>query len=254
MSGLSATNLGILKQYLRPAADAQVQDHAGQRRRHPARHPADRRRRTTPTRTTGWSRSTTTSPTRTSCAAATWTTRSPRSTSAANLPIFFFPRPTTSHLARSRSSTTSRPNLTNELRARLQPLQRQHRRARLQVSRASTSSPTSRFRTISTCRSGPNPNAPQATIQNTYQINDNVSWMQGPPRFQIRLRRPRPDRRQHLHPARARRLRLHHPGALPAGQGAGCSGAAQRRRQAVFRQQHRRSTATPTTTGRSTAT
>ena len=63
---------------------------------------------------------------------------------------------------------------------------------------------------------GPNPVAPQGTIQNTYQGTDNLSWIKGSPYLEIRRRLPQIHRARRVHAALSRRLRVVHAGRLPA--------------------------------------
>jgi len=96
----------------------------------------------------------------------------------ANLPVFFFPRPTTSHLGSISEFHNFRPNLTNEIR-----LAFNRYNDNIQVPDFKYPGldvfPNIQIRDDLNVQIGPNPNGPQATIQTTYQINDNVSWNKG---------------------------------------------------------------------------
>jgi hypothetical protein len=97
---------------------------------------------------------------------------------AANLPVFFFPRPTTSHLGSISEFHNFRPNLTNEIR-----LAFNRYNDNIQVPNFKYPGldvfPNIQINDDLNVQIGPNPNGPQATIQTTYQINDNVSWSKG---------------------------------------------------------------------------
>ncbi|MEO8369474.1 MAG: carboxypeptidase regulatory-like domain-containing protein [Candidatus Solibacter sp.] len=96
----------------------------------------------------------------------------------ANLPVFFFPRPISSHLGSISEFHTFKPNLTNELR--------------VAFNRYNDNLPVPDFKYPGldvfpniqiqddlNVQIGPHPSGPQATIQTTYQLNDNVSWNKG---------------------------------------------------------------------------
>jgi hypothetical protein len=96
---------------------------------------------------------------------------------AANLPEFYSNRLTTSNLVSLSEFHTFQPNLLNELR--------------LGYNRFNDNTPApnvsfpglSAFPNIELydigVQIGPDPNAPQATIQNNYQLTDNLSWIKG---------------------------------------------------------------------------
>ncbi len=96
----------------------------------------------------------------------------------ANLPVFFYPRPTTSHLGSISEFHNFRPNLTNEIR-----LAFNRYNDNIQVPDFKYPGldvfPNIQINDDLNVQIGPNPNGPQATIQTTYQINDNVSWSKG---------------------------------------------------------------------------
>lgn len=97
---------------------------------------------------------------------------------AANLPIFFFPRPTTSHLGSISEFHNFRPNLTNELRAAFNRYNDDIAIPDFKYPGLDVF-PNVQIQDDLNVQIGPNPNGPQATIQTTYQINDNVSWTKG---------------------------------------------------------------------------
>jgi Carboxypeptidase regulatory-like domain len=96
---------------------------------------------------------------------------------AASLPVFFQTVPTNAYLTTFSEYHTFAPTLTNEFR--------------LGYNRYSNNTPTGNFSfpgldafpnlTISELgiNIGPDPNGPQFTFQNTYQLTDNVSWVKG---------------------------------------------------------------------------
>ncbi len=96
---------------------------------------------------------------------------------AANLPEFYSNRLTTSNLVSLSEFHTFQPNLLNELR--------------LGYNRFNDNTPApnvsfpglSAFPNIELydigVQIGPDPNAPQATDQNNYQLTDNLSWIKG---------------------------------------------------------------------------
>ncbi len=96
---------------------------------------------------------------------------------AATLPVFYLPTPTTYYLGTLTEYHNFTPNLTNEFR--------------LGYNRFNNSTPSGSFKYPGldqfpnivlydmNLQIGPDPNAPQFTIQNTYQITDNVNWVKG---------------------------------------------------------------------------
>ena len=96
----------------------------------------------------------------------------------ANLPIFFFPRPITSHLGSISEFHNFTPGLTNELRAAFNRYNDNlgipdFKYPGLDVF------PNLQIQDDLNVQIGPNPNAPQASVQTIYQLNDNVSWTHG---------------------------------------------------------------------------
>jgi hypothetical protein len=96
----------------------------------------------------------------------------------ANLPVFFFPRPTTSHLGSISEFHNFRPNLTNELRLAFNRYNDNIAVPNFKYPGLDVF-PNIQINDDLNVQIGPNPNGPQATIQTTYQINDNVSWTKG---------------------------------------------------------------------------
>jgi hypothetical protein len=101
----------------------------------------------------------------------------------ASLPVFFQTEPTNSYLTTFSEYHTFAPTLTNEFR--------------LGYNRYSNNTPTGNFSfpgldsfpnlTIYELgiNIGPDPNGPQFTFQNTYQLTDNVSWVHGSHSFKF---------------------------------------------------------------------
>lgn len=96
---------------------------------------------------------------------------------AAQLPVFYTTSPTTYYIGTFSEYHNFTPNLTNELR--------------LGYNRYNNTTPAGNFQypgldsfpniqvSDLNLQIGPDPNAPQFTIQNTYQLVDNVSWIKG---------------------------------------------------------------------------
>ncbi len=96
---------------------------------------------------------------------------------AAELPVFYLPLPTTYYLGSLIEYHNFTPNLTNELR--------------LGYNRYNNTTPAGNFKFPGldsfpnltfdelNLQIGPDPNAPQYTIQNHYQATDNVTWIKG---------------------------------------------------------------------------
>jgi hypothetical protein len=97
---------------------------------------------------------------------------------AASLPIFFFPQPTTAKLGSISEFHNFRPNLSNEIRLAFNRFNQD-----TQVPTPSYPGldvfPNVVIRNDLNLNIGPDPNGPQATLQTTYQIVDNVSWNKG---------------------------------------------------------------------------
>jgi hypothetical protein len=97
---------------------------------------------------------------------------------AANLPVFFFPRPTTSHLASISEFHTFTPAVTNELRLAFTRYNDNIAVPDFKYPGLDVF-PNIQIQDDLNVQIGPNPNGPQATIQNTYQIIDNLTWVKG---------------------------------------------------------------------------
>jgi hypothetical protein len=97
---------------------------------------------------------------------------------AANLPTFFTTQPFKYHLVALSEYHTFTPNLTNEFRLGF------NRYANTTGAGSFTypgldSFPNLTFYDQGALNIGPDPNAPQFTIQNLYQVTDNISWVKG---------------------------------------------------------------------------
>jgi hypothetical protein len=127
---------------------------------------------------------------------------------AAQLPIFFTPRPTTSHLASVSEFHSFTPGLNNELR--------------LAYNRYNDNITVPDFpypgldvfpnvvaNDLNQLNIGPDPNGPQATIQSTYQLVENMSWTKGRHEIKFGFDGRDLDCGEHVHPAEPRRLRIH---------------------------------------------
>jgi len=97
---------------------------------------------------------------------------------AAALPVFYYPRPTTSHLASLSEFHNFRPNLTNELRLAFTRFNDDIAVPGFQFPGLDVF-PNVQINDLNSVQIGPNPNGPQATIQNVYQLIDNVSYTKG---------------------------------------------------------------------------
>jgi hypothetical protein len=96
----------------------------------------------------------------------------------ANLPAFFTPQPNKYHLVTLNEYHTVNPTLTNEFRVG-------YNRFTQIVDSGSfsyaglDSFPNLQLNDLGQLQLGPDPNAPQSTIQNTYQIADAITWTKG---------------------------------------------------------------------------
>jgi hypothetical protein len=97
---------------------------------------------------------------------------------AANLPVFFFPRPTTSHLVSISEFHNFTPAVTNELRLAFNRFNDNIATPDFQYPGLDVF-PNIQIQKDLNVQIGPNPNGPQATVQSTYQIVDNLSWIKG---------------------------------------------------------------------------
>lgn len=102
----------------------------------------------------------------------------------AELPAFFTTQPFKYHLVALSEYHTFTPNLTNEFRLGF------NRYANTVVSGNFTypgldQFPNLTFNDMGALNVGPDPNAPQFTIQNLYQFTDNISWVKGKHSFKF---------------------------------------------------------------------
>ncbi len=97
---------------------------------------------------------------------------------AASLPIFFTPQPTTAKLGSVSEFHTFSPNLSNEIRLAFNRFNQNVIVPDFQYPGLDVF-PNVVMKTDLNLNIGPDPNAPQATVQTTYQIVDNVSWVKG---------------------------------------------------------------------------
>ena len=97
---------------------------------------------------------------------------------SASLPVFFYPRPTTAKLGSISEFHNFSPNVNNEDYDYLQPLQRRYSSPEFLLCRIGCF-PERSHTERSQPEYGPDPNGPQATVQTTYQIVDNVSSTKG---------------------------------------------------------------------------
>jgi len=96
---------------------------------------------------------------------------------AAALPAFYFPRPTTAKLLSLSEFHAFRPNLANEFRLAFNRFNDDIQVPDLQFPGLDMF-PNIVIRDLGT-NIGPNLNAPQTVIQNTYQLANNVTWIKG---------------------------------------------------------------------------
>ncbi len=97
---------------------------------------------------------------------------------AATLPAFFTPFPNKYHLVTINEYHTFTPTLTNEIRLGF------NRYANITSSGnfafpGLDSFPNLQFNDLNSLQVGPDPNAPQSAIQNTYQLSEAITWTKG---------------------------------------------------------------------------
>lgn len=97
--------------------------------------------------------------------------------SSAALPAFYFPRPTTAKLFSTSEFHAFRPNLANEFRLAFNRFNDDIQVPNLQFPGLDMF-PNIVLRDLGTTI-GPDLNAPQTVIQNTYQLADNLTWIKG---------------------------------------------------------------------------
>jgi hypothetical protein len=97
---------------------------------------------------------------------------------SANLPVFYTPEPNKFHLFTLNEYHTVNPGLTNEFRLG-------YNRFTQVISSGAFSFPgidnfpNLQLNDLGQLQLGPDPNSPQSTIQNTYQIADSMTWIKG---------------------------------------------------------------------------
>ncbi|HWY47849.1 MAG TPA: TonB-dependent receptor [Bryobacteraceae bacterium] len=95
----------------------------------------------------------------------------------AELPVFYTPTPSRYYLATLAEYHTFNPNLTNEFRLGYQR-QNQSQPVGNQTFPGLDAFPNLVFNNLN-LQIGPNPNYPQATINNLYQFSENITWIKG---------------------------------------------------------------------------
>jgi Carboxypeptidase regulatory-like domain len=102
---------------------------------------------------------------------------------AATLPVFWTPVPIRFQLATLAEYHTFNPNLTNEFRVGYQR-QNQTQPVGNQTFPGLDAFPNLQFNDLN-LQVGPNPNYPQATINNLYQFSENITWIHGSHTFKF---------------------------------------------------------------------
>ena len=97
---------------------------------------------------------------------------------AATLPVFYTPQPTTSHLATLSEFHNFSPSVVNEFRAAYNRYNSDTIVPNFKFP-GLDQFPNIGFETDLNLNLGPDPNGPQATIQGSYQLVDNISWIKG---------------------------------------------------------------------------
>ncbi len=105
-------------------------------------------------------------------------------TNNVTLPVFFYPRPTTQHLASVSEFHNFNPQVTNELRIAYNRFNDNIGIPNFQFP-GTDIFPNIQMATDLNLQIGPDSNAPQATVQSTEQLVDNVSWVKG--RHEIKI-------------------------------------------------------------------
>ena len=111
------------------------------------------------------------------------------------LPQFFSPQPTTLWLPTISEYHTFSPTLTNELRLGFNRFNQQYPVPDVKYP-GLDQFPSFVFYDLNGAPLGPDPNAPQYTIQNTYQVTENLSWIHGAHTFKFGF-----DGRKYISPA-----------------------------------------------------
>ena len=99
-------------------------------------------------------------------------------TNNVTLPVFFYPRPTTQHLASVSEFHNFNPSLTNEFRLAYNRYNDNIGIPNFQFPGLDVF-PNIQMATDLNLQIGPDANAPQATVQSTEQLVDNLSWIKG---------------------------------------------------------------------------
>ena len=97
---------------------------------------------------------------------------------AANLPVFYTPLPNKFHLVAISEYHTFRANLTNELRLGFNRFAQTVTAGNFAFPGLDSFSNLV-FKDLNSLQLGPNPNAPQGTIQNTYSAAEAITWTKG---------------------------------------------------------------------------
>ena len=103
---------------------------------------------------------------------------------AANLPVFYFPRPTTAKLLSLGEFHNFNPRVINELRLAYNRYNDDIQVPDFQFPGLDMF-PNIQIVSDLNLQMGPNPSAPSATIQSTYQLADNLSWVHGRHEFRF---------------------------------------------------------------------
>ena len=159
------------------------------------------------------------------------------------LPVFYFFNNNIYHVASLTEYHNFSPTLMNELRL---GYNRSTSRSRPAVSLIPglDAFPNIPFNDTLNIQIGPDPNAPQGTVQNTYQLMDNFTWIKGAHTFQFGFDGRKLHLAADLHAALARRLRIRHrPGhyrarSVPEGSNARSAGAAQHGHRVYYGDQY----------------
>ena len=97
---------------------------------------------------------------------------------AANLPVFFTPQPNKFHLITLNEYHTFTPTLTNEIRVGFNRFAQTFDSGNF-VFPGLDSFPNLQINDLGQIQIGPDPNAPQSAIQNTYQLAEALTWTKG---------------------------------------------------------------------------
>jgi hypothetical protein len=95
------------------------------------------------------------------------------------LPVFFTPQPNKFHLVTINEYHTFTPTLTNEIRLGFNRFAQTFSAGNFAFP-GLDSFPNLQFNDLGQLQVGPDPNAPQGAIQNTYQLSEALTWTKGP--------------------------------------------------------------------------